>query len=43
MPRETLSFISSHLVRELARLGAPLEDFVPPAAADALRQHFARK
>ena len=43
MPRETLSFISSHLVRELARLGAPLEDFVPPAAVTILRQHYAKK
>ena len=43
MPRETLSFISSQLVRELARLGAPLEDFVPPAAAATLRQHFSKK
>ncbi|NDH86072.1 phosphopantetheine adenylyltransferase, partial [bacterium] len=41
--RETLSFISSHLVRELARLGAPLEDFVPPAAVTILRQHYAKK
>ncbi|MCX6936073.1 MAG: pantetheine-phosphate adenylyltransferase [Verrucomicrobia bacterium] len=43
MPRETLSFISSHLVRELARLGAPLADFVPAPAAQALRQHYAKK
>jgi pantetheine-phosphate adenylyltransferase len=43
MPRETLSFISSQLVRELARLGAPLEDFVPPAAVTILRQHYAKK
>jgi pantetheine-phosphate adenylyltransferase len=43
MPRETLSFISSQLVRELARLGAPLEDFVPPSTATTLRQHFLKK
>jgi pantetheine-phosphate adenylyltransferase len=43
MPRETLSFISSQLVRELARLGAPLEDFVPPSTATTLRQHFSKK
>lgn len=43
MPRETLSFISSHLVRELARLGAPLDDFVPPAAATLLRELYAKK
>ena len=43
MPRETLSFISSHLVRELARLGAPLEDFVPASTASTLRQHYSKK
>jgi pantetheine-phosphate adenylyltransferase len=43
MPRETLSFISSHLVRELARLGAPLEDFVPALTASTLRQHYSKK
>lgn len=43
MPRESLSFLSSNLVRELARLGAPLEEFVPAPAARALRQHYAKK
>jgi len=43
MPRETLSFLSSNLVRELARLGAPLDEFVPPAVVQALRKKFARK
>jgi pantetheine-phosphate adenylyltransferase len=36
MPRESLSFLSSNLVRELARLGAPLEEFVPAPAARAM-------
>ncbi|NBR47163.1 MAG: pantetheine-phosphate adenylyltransferase [Verrucomicrobia bacterium] len=43
MPRETLAFLSSNLVRELARLGAPLEEFVPPAVVKALRKKFPAK
>ena len=43
MPRETLAFLSSNLVRELARLGAPLEEFVPPAVVKALHKKFAKK
>ena len=43
MPRETLAFLSSNLVRELARLGAPLEEFVPSAVVAALRKKFAKK
>ena len=43
MPRETLSFLSSNLVRELARLGAPLDEFVPAAVVTALRKKFPKK
>ena len=43
MPRETLAFLSSNLVRELARLGAPLEEFVPPAVVKALHKKFGKK
>jgi len=43
MPRETLSFLSSNLVRELARLGAPLDEFVPAPAAEALLLHYRKK
>lgn len=43
MPRETLSFLSSNLVRELARLGAPLNEFVPVPAAEALLRHYRKK
>jgi len=43
MPRETLSFLSSNLVRELARLGAPLSEFVPAPAAKALLRHYRKK
>lgn len=43
MPRETLSFLSSNLVRELARLGAPLDEFVSPAVVQALRKKFVKK
>lgn len=42
MPRETLSFLSSNLVRELARLGAPLDEFVSPAVVQALRKKFVK-
>lgn len=43
MPRETLSFLSSNLVRELARLGAPLGEFVPAPAAEALLRRYRQK
>ncbi|NDE84970.1 MAG: pantetheine-phosphate adenylyltransferase [Verrucomicrobia bacterium] len=43
MPRETLSFLSSNLVRELARLGAPLDEFVPPPAAATLLRRYRKK
>jgi pantetheine-phosphate adenylyltransferase len=43
MPRETLSFLSSNLVRELARLGAPLDEFVPAAVVAALDKKFAKQ
>ncbi|MEZ5439035.1 MAG: pantetheine-phosphate adenylyltransferase [Lysobacteraceae bacterium] len=36
-PAEQYSFISSSLVREIARLGGDVSGFVPPAVLDALR------
>ena len=36
-PAEQYSFISSSLVREIARLGGEVSDFVHPAVQDALR------
>ncbi|MFW6020471.1 MAG: pantetheine-phosphate adenylyltransferase [Guyparkeria sp.] len=35
-PAEDLGFISSSIVRELARLGGDVTDFVPPAVVEAL-------
>ena len=39
-PAEQYSFISSSLVREIARLGGDVSGFVHPAVGVALRQHF---
>lgn len=39
-PSERYSFISSSLVREIARLGGDVSGFVHPAVQDALRQRF---
>lgn len=39
-PAEQYSFISSSLVREIARLNGPVADFVPPAVAQALSERF---
>jgi pantetheine-phosphate adenylyltransferase len=36
MPREELTYISSRLVKEIARLGGKVEQFVPPHVAAAL-------
>ena len=35
------SFVSSSLVKEVARFGGALDAFVPPVVAAALREHFA--
>ncbi|MCD7099476.1 pantetheine-phosphate adenylyltransferase [Stenotrophomonas sp. MMGLT7] len=37
-PAEPYSFISSSLVREIARLGGDVSGFVPPLVVEALRQ-----
>ncbi|HEX6613900.1 MAG TPA: pantetheine-phosphate adenylyltransferase [Rhodanobacteraceae bacterium] len=42
-PSERYSFISSSLVREIARLGGDVSSFVHPAVQDALRQRFKSK
>ena len=42
MPKEEYTYLSSRLVKEIARLGGDVSSFVPPAAAQALRQKFAR-
>jgi pantetheine-phosphate adenylyltransferase len=38
MPREELTYISSRLVKEIARLGGNIDLFVPPNVARALRK-----
>jgi pantetheine-phosphate adenylyltransferase len=42
MPREELTYISSRLVKEIARLGGNIDLFVPPNVAAALRQRLAQ-
>ncbi|MEO7433509.1 MAG: pantetheine-phosphate adenylyltransferase [Dokdonella sp.] len=39
-PAEQYSFISSSLVREIARLGGDVSGFVPPAVQQALRTRY---
>ncbi len=39
-PAEQYSFISSSLVREIARLGGDVSGFVPPAVGKALKEKF---
>ncbi|GAB2515762.1 pantetheine-phosphate adenylyltransferase [Lysobacter humi (ex Lee et al. 2017)] len=41
-PAEQYGFISSSLVREIARLGGDVSGFVPPAVASALQAHWQR-
>jgi len=41
-PAEHLSFISSTLIREIAALGGDVDQFVHPAVASALKQHFSQ-
>ena len=42
-PAEQYGFISSSLVREIARLGGDVSGFVPPAVAAALQEQWKRK
>lgn len=41
-PAEQHSFISSSLVREIARLGGDISSFVPPTVVEALRMQWQR-
>jgi pantetheine-phosphate adenylyltransferase len=38
MPKETYTFISSRMIKEIARLGGDITSFVPPHVAQALRR-----
>ena len=40
-PREEFTYLSSRIVKEIARLGGNVEAFVPPSVARALREKFA--
>lgn len=40
MPKEEYTYISSRLVKEIARLGGSIEAFVPDCIARALREKF---
>ena len=40
MPRETYTFISSRLVKEISAFGGDVTDFVPPAVLEALRRRW---
>jgi pantetheine-phosphate adenylyltransferase len=42
VPNEAYSYVSSRLVREVARLGGPVESLVPPNVARALDRRFGR-
>jgi pantetheine-phosphate adenylyltransferase len=42
MPNEAFSYVSSRLVREVARLGGDVSGLVPPAVAKALAEKFGR-
>jgi pantetheine-phosphate adenylyltransferase len=42
MPRETYTFLSSRIVKEIARLGGNVETFVPPHVRQALARKFRR-
>jgi pantetheine-phosphate adenylyltransferase len=40
MPSEEYSYLTSSIVKELAMVGGPLEDFVCPEVAERLRQWY---
>ena len=40
MPKEEYTYLSSRLVKEIARLGGDVSQFVPAAVAKALKQKF---
>ncbi|MBC8011393.1 MAG: pantetheine-phosphate adenylyltransferase [Burkholderiales bacterium] len=43
MPHETYSYTSSHLVKQVAKLGGDVSHFVPPEVTAALRAAFAAR
>ena len=43
MPRESYTYLSSSLIREVCALGGPINTFVPPHVEKALVEKFAKK
>ena len=41
MPKEEYTYLSSRIIKEIARLGGDVSSFVPPAVAEALTTKFA--
>jgi len=42
MPKEEYTYLSSRLVKEIARLGGDVSQFVPPGVAKALKKKFSK-
>ena len=42
MPKDTYTFLSSRMVKEIARLGGDVSDFVPPHVREALIRKLAK-
>ena len=40
MPKDTYTFLSSRIVKEIARLGGDISQFVPPTVQTALKKKF---
>jgi len=43
MPKDTYTFLSSRIVKEIARLGGDVSAFVPPQVCAALTRKFAKR
>jgi pantetheine-phosphate adenylyltransferase len=43
MPKEEYTYLSSRLIKEIARLGGDVSSFVPPAVDKALARRFSRR
>lgn len=43
MPNEKYTYLNSTIVREIARLGGDVTDFVPPVVKEALNRKFKKK
>ena len=43
MPKETYTFISSRMIKEIARLGGDIGSFVPTHVGEALREKVGKR